>query len=142
MLNREDALQMIEEAYAARVRGDKEALARYWAEGATFQIAGDATLAHGVPFQSANPMTAISELVDRFQFSDLKRLNAIVEGNTAAVRWEVTLNVAGNPPAQTQLFDLIELDDEGKIRSFVQFADTALVRRLAEPIGELIDQQV
>lgn len=141
MLNREQTLQMIDDAYDARVRGDKVVLAQFWAEGAIFRIAGDAALAHDVPFQAAEPMTALSELVDRFQFRELKRLDAIVEGNKVAVHWEVTLHVAGKPSVQTQLFDLIELNDEGKIRSFVQFADTALVRHLAEPTVELIDNQ-
>ena len=131
MLSREEALRILDEAYAARVRGDKDALARYWAEGASFEIAGEPTLMNGVPHTAASPMKAISELMDRFQFSALRRLDALVDGNRVAVRWEVTISAAGRPNATTQLFDLITFNEAGKIESFVQFADTALVRHLA-----------
>ena len=76
-------------------------------------------------------MQAISALIDRFQFSNLKLLNAVADGSDIAVRWSVTITVQGKPPVQTQLFDLIKFDGDDKILSFVQFADTALVRHLA-----------
>jgi ketosteroid isomerase-like protein len=132
MLGREDALTVVRNAYAARASGDKEALADYWAKGAHFEIAGDRALLQAVPVTAAHPMEAISSLIDRFHFSDVEMVDAIVEGRKIAVRWALTVTVAGRAPVPTQLFDLIELDDDGKIRSLVQFADTALVRQLAE----------
>jgi ketosteroid isomerase-like protein len=131
MLNRDDAVELIKEAYGARVRGDKEALARYWSDGAHFEIIGNWDLLSNVTLSASTPMNAISDLIDRFAFSDLELLDSVVEGNKVAARWRVTVAVDGKPPRTTQLFDLIELSDEGKIRSLVQFADTALVRHLA-----------
>lgn len=130
MLDRDAVLEIIDGAYGARVRGDKEALGRYWAEGASFKIAGDPTPFKTLCFQTNQPMNAISDLIDRFEFSGLDRLSAVVEGNKAAVRWEVTVTVHGCEPIRTELLDLIELDESGRITSFVQYADTATILTL------------
>jgi len=130
MLSREDAVAVIKEAYAARVRGDKEALGRYWADGAHFEIAGDRSLVSGVKLHAETPMAAISSLIDRFAFSDLEPLETVVEGNKVAVLWRVTVTTDGRNPETTRIFDLFTLDDDGKIRSLVQFADTALIRHM------------
>jgi ketosteroid isomerase-like protein len=130
VLGRDDALTAIRGAYAARASGDKEALGRYFAEGARFEIAGDQGL-QSVTLTSAHPMEAISSLIDQFTFSDVELVDAVVDGRKIAARWKLTVTVAGREPVSTQLFDLIELDDDGKITSLVQFADTALVRELA-----------
>lgn len=132
MLNRDAMLNIIDEAYAARVRGDKDALARYWAQGASFQIAGDPAPFKSLTFQTDEPMNAISDLMDRFEFSDLTRLSAVVEGSQAAIRWEVTVKTPGHEPIRTELLDLIELDEASRIRSFVQFADTASILALLQ----------
>ena len=130
MLGRDDAVALIQEAYAARVRGDKEALTRYWAQDATFEIAGHRSLLPDIAQGGPNPMEAISGLIDQFRFDDLILLDAIVEGNRIAARWQVTVEKADLDPETTQLVDLIELDEDGKIRSFVQFCDTALIRHM------------
>lgn len=130
MLHKDDALDLIREAYAARVDGNKEAMGRYWAEGAHFEIVGDQSLVDKVQLSSAHPMEAVSGLIDQFEFSDLELLDSVVEGNKVAARWRVTVTPAGKPPVTTQLFDLIELDDDRKIRSLVQFTDTALMRHV------------
>jgi ketosteroid isomerase-like protein len=131
MLARDEALNRIHEAYAARVRGDKQALSRHWAEGATFRIAGAPSLVRDVPLSGATPMEAIEKLIDQFTFSDLTLLDSVVDGNKIAAHWQVTITPTNGKPETTQLFDLIELDDDGKIKSLTQFADTALIRHMA-----------
>ncbi|TCM16021.1 SnoaL-like protein [Novosphingobium sp. PhB165] len=131
MLDRDAALQTIRDVYAARVSGDKEALATYWADDARFDFVGERSLLEPVGFSSESSMDQIGQLIDRFRFSDLELLDAVVEGEKIAARWEVTVAAEGKEPVRTQLFDLITLDEEGKIRSFIQFTDTALVRHVA-----------
>lgn len=135
MLNREDTLQTIEAAYAARARGDKAALATYWAEGAQFRIAADGNFLKNVPLSADTPMDAIGELIDKFAFSEIERVAAVVEGRKAAIHWAVTVRFAGGPPVRTELMDMIDLDDDGRITAFVQFADTAQIRALMEVQG-------
>jgi ketosteroid isomerase-like protein len=131
MADREDALKLIRAAYTARASGDKDALAGCFAEGARFEIAGNQAL-QTVALTGAHPMEAISKLIDQFSFSDVELADAIVEGHRIAARWTLKVSVEGREPVATQLFDLIELDEAGKISSLLQFADTALVRELAQ----------
>jgi ketosteroid isomerase-like protein len=135
MLNREYVLQTIEAAYAARASGDKAALATYWAEGAQFRIAADPNFLKDVPLSADTPMDAIGELIDKFAFSDMERVAAVIEGHKAAIHWAVTVRFAGGPPVRTELMDMIDLDDDGRIAAFVQFADTAQIRALMAAEG-------
>lgn len=132
MLSREHALQILEAAYAARARGDKAALAQYWSEGARFRIAADANYLPTIPLTADHAMEAIGGLMDRFTFTDLQRLEAVFEDNKVAVRWAANVSYAGRPPVRTELMDLIHMDDDGRIQSFVQFADTAQMKGLVE----------
>jgi len=131
MLTRDQKLEVIKAVYAARVRGDKQAVAEHLAPRARFEIAGDNANVPAVSFSAVTPMAAISALIDQFRFSDLEMLDSVVEGDKVAVHWAVTVTTAGKLPAKTQLFDLFRLDAEGRIVSLVQFADTALIRTLA-----------
>lgn len=132
MLDRDAILDIIDEAYAARVRGDKDALARCWAEDAHFKIAGDPAPFKSLTFETDEPMNAIGDLIDRFEFSELTRVGSVVEGRQAAIRWEVTVRTKGHEPIRTELMDLIGLGDDGRITSFVQFADTASILALLQ----------
>jgi ketosteroid isomerase-like protein len=51
----------------------------------------------------------------------------VVEGLKAAVLWRATVTFAGRPEFETMLFDFWELNEDGKIVSLVQFADTAKI---------------
>jgi len=134
MLDRETLLKTIDEAYAARVRGDAEALARCWAPDATFRIAGDGSALQGMALPEADPMQSIGALMQAFAFTDLKRLDTVVEGRKAAVLWEVTVS-AGDQSTRTQLMDLIEVNEDGKVCAFLQFGDTAAIQRMALPLS-------
>ena len=41
--------------------------------------------------------------------------------------WRATVSFAGRPGFETLLYDLFTFDDDGRIRSLLQFADTAQV---------------
>lgn len=123
-------LRVIDETYDARARGDKEAVSGYLAPGSRYRLAGDADLLSDFPAGPEEAPKAISTLIDRVQFQQHERLSSIVEGNKAVVRWQVTLSVDGKPPVATEICDLWEFDDEGRMTSLVQFIDTALLQKL------------
>ncbi|WP_395393925.1 nuclear transport factor 2 family protein [Novosphingobium sp. BL-8A] len=131
MLDRDAVLDTVRQVYAARVAGNQEDVARYWADDAHFEFVGERTLLNSAGLHAPTSMDTIRRLMERFRFSDLELLDAVVEGNRIAARWRVTVSTEGKAPVDTQLFDLITLDDHGKIASFIQFADTALVREVA-----------
>ena len=62
---------------------------------------------------------------------DLERLDAIVEGDKAAVRWKLTVSYHGGEPVTTEACDIWTLDADGKMASLLQFVDTSLVAKLA-----------
>ncbi len=103
MLSRDETLRVIRDAYEARVRGDKEALGRYWADGASFEIVGRPDLLKNVPLSAEVPMDAVGELIDRFQFDDLELVDSIIEGPRAAIRWRVNVAYQGSEPQRTEL---------------------------------------
>lgn len=131
MLDRDQALQIVKDAYAARVRGDRDAVAGCWAEGARYQMAGDSRLIGLMATGEEPPMEVVGSLMDTYRFDELELLDAVVDGHSLALRWSVLATVEGKDPVRTQLCDFIKLDAEGRITSFVQFADTAMMRELA-----------
>ncbi|RYD81221.1 MAG: nuclear transport factor 2 family protein, partial [Sphingomonadales bacterium] len=112
MLDRDRMLAAIDDAYARRAAGDKAGLASSWAPGATFQLVGDAALLAAVPIGPAGAAEAVEQLIDMIRFHAFERLNAVVEGNQAAVRWRITASVLGGEPVESELFDLWTFDDQ------------------------------
>jgi len=133
MLERAEILNIIDEAYASRARGDLAGVARFLAPGAKFRIAGDhaaLTSFSAVPGGAAGAEAAVAALMNTFDFLEHERVNVVVEGGKAAVHWRVLVQAGDKEPVPTELFDLWTFNDEGKIVSFLQFADTAMVARL------------
>ncbi|MBW8755199.1 MAG: nuclear transport factor 2 family protein [Sphingomonadales bacterium] len=128
-MDRDQVLAVIDAAYAARCAGDEAALAPFWAEGATFEIAGEASLLEQFPGSTGpeDSAPAVEALMRFVAMSNVRRLQSVVEGLKAATLSRVTVSFAGRPPFETLLFDLWELTEDGKIASLHQFADTAKV---------------
>jgi len=127
-LDRDEILHIIDSVYTARKAGDKEAVAAYWAPDAIFRLAGEASLMSAVvPAGTGGAKDAVDALIDRFQFHELERLSAVVEGNMAAIHWRVTFSTAGCAPLTTEISDLWTIGEDGKAVSLLQFTDTALL---------------
>jgi hypothetical protein len=131
VLSKSKILKSIDKAYAMRVKGDKEGIAKFWAKGAKYELVGSAAHLPKVPAGGKkNAVKAVGSLIDIFKFKKIKRLDALVEGNRAAVRWEVQVVVGRRAPVVTELYDLWTFGADGKAKSLVQFADTATLSRL------------
>ena len=130
MLDRVRILDIIDKAYAARTRGDKAELGTYWAPGAVYRLSGDPALVRSFPAGPADAIQTTEALVDLFQFEQLERLHAIVEGDAAAVLWRVLVSTRGGEPVTTEIYDLWKFDADGKVTSLLQFADTALIAKM------------
>lgn len=130
MPDRDKILATLDGGLAARARGDKEAMTAFLAPGATFRIAGDRAAFGLLQSGPAQARDVLGELVDLIQFHDHERLDTIVEGNRAAVRWRIDFSIAGGPVETTEIFDLWTFDEEARIADLVQFVDTALLARM------------
>ncbi len=129
-MDRAELLQKIDATYEARARNDKEGVAEILAPGARYRLVGDTEMLSDFPTEAQEAQTAISTLIDRVKFENYERRGAVVEGNTAAIYWQVTLSVDGKPPVTTEFCDLWEFDEHGKASSLLQFIDTALLQNL------------
>ena len=123
---------IIRGAYEARTRGDLDAVMRHFADGATFSLSGSPA-ASPVP-TAASGRAAIREVLRRllegFEFSQMKPVTILVDGERAAVHWHVKVRaVSSGYEAETDILDLVRVQD-GKITDFRQFADTALINRM------------
>lgn len=127
MSDRQQIMQTIEAGYAARVRGDLDGVMQAFCDGACFRLNTtpvEPALAHFAEDRNAL-RASMAQLIDNFDFRDLKILDCIIEGSKAAVHSTLTVRAKGTgKEIQTELFDLMEFKD-GKIASFTQFFDTA-----------------
>lgn len=130
MPDRDLILATLDGGLAARARGDKEAMAAFLAPGATFRIAGDRGAFGLLQAGPAQARDVLGELVDLIRFHDYERLDTVVEGDRAAVRWRIDFSIAGGPVATTEILDLWRFDEEARIVDLVQFVDTALLVRM------------
>ena len=77
-------------------------------------------------------MQAAQELFQKIEIRSLERVQAVAEGDRVAILWNTTLAAPGGAPFETQMFDLWEFNDDGRICCGTQFLDTAkLVQEMA-----------
>lgn len=134
-MDRQSMLQTIQDAYAARVRGDVDGVMQAFAAGANFRInaaPSQPQLAH-VTEDADALRKAIAQLIDTFEFSDMKIVDSIVEGPRAAVRMSFTVQAKPTgKKVRTEVLDVFEFKD-GKIAAMTQFCDTAIAAQLLTP---------
>jgi len=130
MADREAVLAVIDAAYAARKRGDKEALAAYLARGATFRLVGRSGLM-GFDVGPIDALEAIGQLIDLFTFHAMDRLHVAVSDHTVFIHWRIDVSARGGERDVTEVCDIWTLDDDLKAVSLVEFADTASMAQMA-----------
>jgi ketosteroid isomerase-like protein len=112
-------------------------MSRMWAPDATFEFAGEASLVSRLPGSTGpeDSEPAIEALMRFITLSDVERVQSVVDGNRAATVSRVTVSFAGRDPYRTLIFDLWEFTDDGRIRSLLQFTDTARVAHEMRAMG-------
>jgi len=123
MMDRLKIDRLLRDLYAARVRGDLDAVCRSFLNDARFEIAG---ASHASPIAVTSvgvdkfrPLLAL--MIRTFKISDQSILSIIIEGLKAAVHWRATIHsrVTGTA-VETELVDLIEVRDD-HIASYIEF---------------------
>ena len=131
-MDRHSMLHTVQEAYAARVRGDLDGVMRAFAANASFRINAAPAQPNLAYFtQDADALRgALKQLIDTFVFSDLEIVDSVVEGSKLVVR--VVFTVQARPTGKTvktEVLDLFEFKDD-KIVALTQFCDTAVAAQL------------
>ena len=135
MPDRAAVLAAIDDAYAARQRGDKAGLAAHFAPGATYRMVGRGDLL-GFDVGPVDAMLAIGKLVDTFTFHKMDRLHALIDGDVAAIHWRIEVSTGdGGEREITELCDIWTFDDAMKVSSIVEFGDTALIAHMTRAMA-------
>lgn len=132
MTDRQAIENLLEELYAARVRGDLETITRLFAANATFQVAGtdDASPMPTLVKGNAGITSLMQGMITNFEVSDFTILEMLIDGPSAAVRWQATfMYTKTGRMFATELADFITVAD-GKVVSFIEFLDTALAAKV------------
>jgi ketosteroid isomerase-like protein len=131
MASRDDVERLLRGIYAARQRGDLDAICEIFAPDARLELAGS----HQSPAVARTHghdqlRSLVARMIQTFEMLDHSVATILVDGGKAAVQWRATLrsSVTGEV-VTTDLFDLIEIEN-GRVKSCLQFCDTAL----AEPL--------
>jgi ketosteroid isomerase-like protein len=128
MAGRKAMEKLVRDIYAARKRGDFEAMAQMCASKASLRLAGSPE--HCSIAGTTRGRAALRKqfaALAQFAFANQKMLSIMTDGDTAAVHWraKVTFKPTGKS-AVTEFCDLWTIK-KGKVASVVQFIDTALV---------------
>jgi ketosteroid isomerase-like protein len=132
MTDRQAIENLLEELYAARVRGDLETITRLFAANATFQVAGtdDASPMPTLVKGNAGITSLMQGMITNFEVSDFTILEMLIDGPSAAVRWQATfMYTKTGRMFATELADFITVAG-GKVVSFIEFLDTALAAKV------------
>lgn len=128
-----DVLEIIGRFWQARMAGDKAAVLGFLSDQATYEMVGASAFADPVMVgPAAVAEQAADKLIEAFRFHDVEQLASIVDGRKAAVVNRLQVSFGGGAPVTTEVCDLWEFDDAGKVRSLRQFVDTHLVHSMLQ----------
>jgi ketosteroid isomerase-like protein len=132
MADREAMRTLIEEAYAARGRGDINGLMSAFHADGMFELKGEKRTFElaGAIKGHANVREAMTGFAAAFEFADREVIGMIIEGENVCVHSRLRIRyVPKNESFATEVVDLFKFKD-GKIAELVEFADTALVKQI------------
>ncbi len=124
---------LIKDAYAARYRGDLDALMGYFHPDCSYRLAGgpEATPVFLRPDGHEAVREQMAGLIATYVFSNVEELAMTVDGETATLHWRA--DVECRPTGRTGSFEIMDVFTiaDGKLKSLTQFTDTAGVARLS-----------
>ncbi|MCP3447422.1 nuclear transport factor 2 family protein [Bradyrhizobium sp. CCGUVB14] len=132
MGHREDMLDVIKRAYAARGAGDVKGLVATFHPEGSFNLIGDNSALHLTgSVQGQQPLLeAFGQFIKHFAFEKREILSEVVEGNHAVVRCRLVVRYHPSGKVfSTEVLDLFRFQD-GKIIELIEYADTALVKAI------------
>jgi ketosteroid isomerase-like protein len=123
MTQREAIEELLRGLYAARLRGDLDAMCRAFNDDAVFQIAGAGQVSsvsnRAVGAAELRPLLAV--MIKTFKLRDQAIINILIDGARAAVHWRAGVHsrITGTM-ALTEFAAIVEIR-EGRIASYLEF---------------------
>ncbi|MET4803462.1 nuclear transport factor 2 family protein [Bradyrhizobium sp. LB11.1] len=132
MGHREEMLDVIKRAYAARGDGDAAGLVATFHPEGLFNLVGDKSALHLTGSVQGHPplLVAFGQFIEHFDFEKREILTELIEGNHAAIRSRVVIRYHPSGKVfSTEVLDLFKFQD-GKIIELIEFADTAQIKAI------------
>lgn len=132
MASREVMMDAIYRAYDARGKGDIEGVMAAFHPNAIFELKGEKDILEiaGAVQGHSNLRAAMTGFIETFEFVKRDIVDAIVDGDRAAIRSRVKIRfIPKDVVVTTDMLDTFRFED-GKITELVEFADTALIKSL------------
>ena len=130
MASREAMIATIYRAYDARAKGDIEGLMAAFHPNAVFELKGEKDVLEVAGAVQGHPdlRAAMAGLIENFEFVKRDIIDAMVEGDRAAVHSRLKVRFVPKDVVFTSdVLDTFRFED-GKIIELVEFADTALIK--------------
>jgi ketosteroid isomerase-like protein len=123
MTDRSEIDRLLRELYAARGRGDLDAVCAAFANDAVFRIAGAGQITSiadtAVGVGEFRPL--LGSMIKAFKLSDLTILSILIDGDKAATHWRSTVHSRlSGTRVVTELIALVEVR-AGRIASYTEF---------------------
>ena len=131
-MGREEIDKLVREAYRLRVAEDVAGVCDLFAPTAEFRfVAAPKAEAHSFAATGQPALRPLMEqLVKTFHLKDFSLKAVLIDGNRVAAHWNARVRSTVNgQEVVTDVLDLMEVRD-GKIVSFIEFGDTAMVDRM------------
>ena len=123
MTDRRAIESVLHDLYAARVRGDLNALCACFGDDASLRITGasDSNPIAITASGAAEYRRLLSMMMKSFKLSEFETLALLVDGERAAVHWRVRIHsrITGSV-VLTELMDLVELRD-ARVVTYTEF---------------------
>lgn len=131
MLDLPQAEQFVASVTEVRLTADVDALMALFHADAVFRIVGVGEVVTGKEAIRA----ALERLVEDFEFLEWQPIKSFVDNDDIVVRQRLKVRHVGSGKiAETETCEFLTVKD-GKCTSYVQFADTALIRDLGHCAG-------
>jgi len=124
--------QWLRDLYEARLSNDVERCMQFFTPQSTFRLAGSANASSIA--RASDSLSAIrdqvTELIRVWTWKKIDTYNLVIDGDTAAVRYQLT--AVFNPSGElitTEIVDVVKVSAH-KVVEFHQFVDTAAIERL------------
>jgi ketosteroid isomerase-like protein len=130
MASREAMIDTIYRAYDARGKGDIEGLMAAFHPNAVFELKGEKDVLEvaGAVRGHSNVRAALTGFIETFEFMKRDIVDAMVEGDRAAVHSRLKVRFVPKDIVFTSdVLDTFRFED-GKIIELLEFTDTALIK--------------
>ncbi|HEX7034149.1 MAG TPA: nuclear transport factor 2 family protein [Pseudomonadales bacterium] len=132
-MDRETIVELIQAFYQSRLANSIDSCVGHFAANARLRIAGS-TEASPIA-GSSGPETLrrhVAGLVADWEWRSMEIRSLLIDGNRVAVHYRLgTRYVPTGDVISSEIVDLIEISDDGRIGSYIEFVDTAATAALA-----------